>query len=309
MKTASNKIDLVKPWSCIGTCIGLIFLSGCASPTITITQLDQSQTQHRGASVKVYNLGKAPTGDYEVLGVVSAHSDFRGDKPWSSAALNKLKNEAALMGANALVGYYGKHFSGMTFTYGWSSALAARMLKPGESPTNPKPDCIIAIPHAQVAPDVADEKKAIKLAEWSRDLAQYCLVKRGYYVELVNERLPRQFESGFANMSGDRLMRYGGKKTDKIMGIEFVGSKGFNLGLGTGAAKTLELATFSKSKRKMDWSNTAAGSRHIINLSIIGLSAGLGDIFVPSAKHLESIHSALENGLQDFPVILTNFKK
>lgn len=279
-----------------------LLLAGCAAPTISTTKLRDGVTPAHPGPMRVYKVGQTPQAPFEVIGVVSAHSTYKGDVPWSKGALKKMQRAAAALGADALVGYYANHLSAMTCTFGWSSALAVRTLKPGEQASAATQDYRIAIPHAQVASDVAEGGKAQKLEKWTRELAQYCLTTKGYYAELVDQPLPNAFEQGFAGMTDAELDRYGGPATDRILGVELVGSKGVNVGIGVGAKSSLEAATFRKSKKTRDWSTAASGGMAAAHA--IG-AAGLADLFAPSAKRIESIENAVENTLREFPAIAT----
>lgn len=292
--------------STVVLCLGIAaaFLPGCAAPQMHVTRLTSGPVVATGKSIKIYELGDKVGRPYEILAVVSATGQRAGVL---SKARKLLIAQAAVLGAEALVGYYYDDEKTVSTgdADGWAGALAVKFLPDGASASAPS-KAVVALPHALIGPDLGTGRKADKIDAIARKHARLLLAKKGYYAILTEDRLAPGFPDALTNLDTGNRLNYGSPDADLVLAVSLGDRKAFNAILAVNASQTLGTALYSKSTNAVSWQNTGKGSSYdpssLLAGGVIGQSIeGVGHIFVPSAKTVVSVHAALAKAFETLP--------
>ncbi len=132
----------------------------------------------------IFNQNDKVSQPYEVISVVSvvgARSNV--------AIFNKIKFEAANLGADAVVGYYEGNSKYVRNVVKWGSGLAVRFVANSSTDTSFY-KVSASIPHARILEKQRSEKRNIASDSIVRLLSQEMLTRKGYYAFLVNDSVP-----------------------------------------------------------------------------------------------------------------------
>ena len=279
----------------------LIILTGCMSVTSTKTKLLQGPDLDKTRPIKVFKVDENVFDQYEVLGVVTAsietamnRASYREDD-----RLESLQADASSMGADALIGYYTGKILADTKAYYWSSALAARMRRPGQQPLNSSSGYMVAVPKVNINKVVDSEERAELLDKEARKSVQYYLALNGYYAVPVDEPTPDPAIAGFQAMNEEELNKYGGPQAQYILGIKFLDKSYFTLLVGSRESVTMETYLYSKSKKGPVWQGKGSGS------STTGFITSMANA-ISEQRIQEAIREAASDSLKDVPNISDN---
>jgi len=282
---------------CLGLAAILALMSGCSAPTLHVTRLASAPAASAGRPVRVYDLDDKPAQPYEILGVVSASGNRASVR---SQARKRLLAEAAAMGAEALVGYYydEEKTAPTGDDDGWAGALAVRFLPPGAAAPAPS-KAVVALPHAILSEDFGKGKKAEKADAIARKHARMLLAKKGYYAVFTDDRLAPGFPDALRALSAAERPKYGSPEADLVMAVNLGDRKAFNVVLVASASQAVGAALYSKSADAVTWQSAGKGSSFLF--TEIGAAWGIGNLFVPSAKTVRSVHAALSQAFETLP--------
>ena len=269
----------------------LFFVTGCASPTIKVTRLNSGPNSSIPNSINIYEYGEAGPTSYKVLGVVNAVN-----QALSKAAEEGVRSEAALLGANALIGFSPRLCADAKRQYSWVNSLAVCTLPNGQSIPAHQTDCIVAVPHILIDKDFATGNLAKKLDKKVRELVQHYLATKGYYSFVVEEQTPNSFEDHTLIMDTIGVAQSGIPAADLVLCIRLVRATTSTIGVAGSSTMTLQLSLYSKSKKKIVWENEGSGK---VTTGII-LNA-----FTPSTKKVWAVGEALKAAVSSLPDIST----
>jgi hypothetical protein len=274
--------------------VSAILLAGCASPDLHVTRLTSGPAVSIEKRPKVYELGDKVDRPYEVLAVVSATGQRAGVR---SKARNQMLSQAATLGAEALVGYYYDEETTVATgdADGWSGALAVKFLPSGAAMPAPS-KAVVALPHALIGEDFGTGKKAQKADAIARKHARMLLAKKGYYAVLTDDQLAPGFPDGLKNLDAPDRLKFGNPDADLVLAMSLGDRHALNLLLVAGASQVVGTALYCKSADAVTWQNTASGTG-----GDLGAAFGIGHLFVPSAKTIESVHAALVKAFESLP--------
>lgn len=309
MNNLAKQTQLSKAWSILGTCVLCWLLEGCStSPVIKSTRVAPGPDAVERKSVKVFAKGEKPTGNYAVLGTVSALPATHGMMYIAGdngVVLKYMKDEASAMGGDMLIGF-NQGTENLT-AKSWSTAIAAKTRDPGQSPP-PRPGTFcVAVPHSLIPSDASKGIKAGRDDSFIQKLAQYHLAQKGYYSIAIDVQPPDSFEVGLSELQAEDLARYGGDDCDLIFGLLVVKSQGFAAVVLTTQNSELEVALYSKSQKKLIWRNRTTGG-----YTDVPVGAGLlgwAELFVPSSKRANAIDAALAKAFATLPDVSTKTTK
>ena len=272
----------------------LALASGCASPNLHVTRLTSGPAASNAKSLKVYELGDKVDRPYEIVGVVSATGQRAGVL---SKARKALLAEAKVLGAEALIGYYEDTETTVSTgdADGWAGALAVKFLPSGAASPAPS-KAVVAIPHAVIGEDFGTGKKADKADAIARKHARLLLAQKGYYAFLTDDRLSPGFPDGLKNLDAPDRLKFGSPDADLVLAVNLGERHALNVLLVAGASQVVGTALYSKSANAVTWQNTASGAG-----GDLGAAFGLGHLFVPSAKTIQSVHPALKKAFETLP--------
>lgn len=262
-----------------------------ASPALHVTRLNPSAAAPATKPLKVYQLADRVDRPYEIVGVVSTTGN-RGNVRTKGRA--QMLAEAAAMGAEALVGYYYDDEKTAS-TDAWAGALAVRFLSPGSAPPLPS-KAVVVIPHAAIGEDFGTGKKAQNADAIARKLARFLLAKKGYYAVFADEMLNSEFPDDLKKLDASRRLQFGNPDADFILALSLGRRHAVNILVIAGASQAVGTALYSKTANAVTWQNKATGSG-----GDLGAGFGLGHLFVPSAKTIQSTRAALEKAFENLP--------
>ena len=259
-----------------------------------VTRTAAGPTTPSGHALKVYELGDKVDRPYEIVGVVSATGNRAGVR---SKARKKMLAEAATLGAEALVGYYYDDETTVSTgdDDGWVGALAVKFLPSGAAAPAPC-KAVVALPHTVIGEDLGTGKKAQKADAIARKHARLLLAKKGYYAVFVDEQISPTFPDGLKSLSATDRMKYGSPEADQVLAVTLGKRHALNILLIAGASQVVGTALYSKSANAITWQNSAGAVA-----GDLGVSWGLGHLFVPSAKTVQSVHAALVKAFETLP--------
>jgi hypothetical protein len=286
--------SIAKASNTLGFAVLLMLASGCASPNLHVTRLTSGPAASNAKALKVYELGDKVDRSYEILGVVSATGQRAGVR---SKARKRILAEAATLGAEALVGYYYDDETTVSTgdADGWAGALAVRFL-PGGAASPPPSKAVVAIPHAAIGEDFGTGRKAEKADAIARKHARLLLAQKGYYAVLTDDKLSPGFPDGLKNLDAADRLKFGNPDADLVLAVSLGERHALNVLLVAGASQVVGTALYSKSANAVTWQNTASGAG-----GDLGAAFGLGHLFVPSAKTIQSVHPALKKAFETLP--------
>ena len=275
----------------------LALASGCSSPNMHVTRLTSGPAASTEKPLKVYELGDKVDRPYEIVGVVSATGQRAGVR---TKARKQLLAAAATLGAEALVGYYYDEETTVSTddADGWAGALAVKFLPSGAAaPALSK--AVVVLPHAIIGADLGTGKRAEKADAIARKHARLLLAKKGYYALLTDDRLAPGFPDGLVGLTATDRTKYGSPDADLVLAVNLGDRNAFNVILAAAASQAVGTALYSKSANAVTWQNTGKGNS--FDLTEIGAAWGIGNLFVPSAKTVRSVHAALVKAFESLP--------
>ncbi len=277
--------------------IAALFLSGCATPQMHVTRCAAGPTTRNGQALKVYELGDPVDRPYEILGVVSASGQRAGVL---SKARKLMLAEAATLGAEALVGYYYDDEKTVATgdADGWSGALAVKFLPSGAAAPAPS-KAVVALPHTVIGENFGTGKNAEKADAIARKHARLLLAKKGYYAVLTDDKLAPGFPDGLKSLSAADRVKYGSPEADLVLAVNLGDRHAFNAILVAAASQAVGTALYSKTADGVTWQNTGKGGS--FDITELGAAWGIGNLFVPSAKTVRSVHAGLVKALETLP--------
>jgi len=286
--------------------LALFVLPGCGTPTIHLTRSAPGPATHGGKVQKVYDLGDRVDRPYEILGVVSATGNRASVR---SKARKLMLAEAGTLGAEALVGYY--YDQEITVSTGdadgWAGALAVRFLADGAPASGPS-KAAVALPHTVIGQDFGTGKKAEKADAIVRKHARLLLAKKGYYAVFVDDQLSSDFPQELERLGLEERSRYGHPDAESVMLMTLGKRHAFNALFVVGASQAMAAAMYAKSANAIIWNSAAKGDYYDAGIQALLVAGpmgpamnGLGHIFVPSAKTVTSVHSALVKAFETLP--------
>jgi hypothetical protein len=282
----------------------LIIITGCASVTSTKTRLVKGPDLDRTRPIKVFKIDENVSGQYEILGVVTASIETAMNRQSyrEEDRLESLQADASSMGADAIIGYYTNKILAATKAYYWSSGLAARMRRSGEQPLNSNSDCMVALPKVVINKVVDSEERSEILDKEARKCAQYYLALNGYYAVPIDEPTPDPALAGFQAMNEDELNKYGGPQTLYILGAKYLDKSYFTVLLGSRESIALEMFLYSKTLKRLVWQGKGTGS------STTGWIENIANT-ISEQRIQEAIREAVSESLKDVPNISINGEK
>ena len=278
-------------WSLVIGLLTLVAGDGWVSAVdLKVTRLKPNAGPAAAQEVKIFKLEENPGRPYEVLGVVSAVGNRITARSGKTKKL--MQAEAAAMGAEALVGYYYDDEKNTT-TEAWAGALAVKFLPAGSAAQPAPAACAVVVPHFATPEDLAKNRKARRTEEAARKWARLVLAKKGYYVFLTDDLFPGVKGPGLGDLTNEQRLRFGRAEADRILELRFLDKTGVTIVLLT--SEYNHVAALLHSKTGGDgalWASSAGAATTI---------GGLTDVFVPSAKTIESVRYALELAFKRLP--------
>jgi hypothetical protein len=244
--------------------------------------------------VKMYRLEKPPGRPYEVLGVVSAVGNRLSAR--SGKTIKLMQSEAAAMGAEALVAYYYDDEKNTT-TEAWAGALAVKFLPPGSAGQPVPVPCVVVVPRFAKPEELAQNKKARRTEEAARKWARFLLARKGYYAFLTDDVFPGVTGPPLNELLNEKRLQFGRPEADRILELRFLDKTGVSIGLLTTEYNHLAALLHSKTGGTAALWTSSAGAATTVG--------GLADVFVPSAKTIESVRWALESAFKRLPDLST----
>jgi hypothetical protein len=287
-----------RPTAIVLLALAVLLLSGCGTPTVHVTRSAPGPAVRVGKVQKVYDLGDRVDQPYEILGVVSASGNRAAVR---SKARKLMLTEAETLGAEALVGYY--YDQEITVSTGdadgWAGALAVKFLPDGAAAPGPS-QAVVVLPHTVIGEDLGTGKKAEKADAIARKHARLLLAKKGYYAVFTDDVLAPGFPDQFKNLNAAERNKYGSPEADLVLAVNLGDRHAFNALFAAAASQALGTALYSKSADAVTWDNTGKGNSFDFTTDL-GLAAGVGHLFVPSAKTVRSVHAALVKAFETLP--------
>jgi hypothetical protein len=276
-----------------------LLLAGCASPTLKISRLNPGPARTEKNPAPMHKLEEKVTRPYEILGVVSAI----GNRPSANSgkARRIMAEEAAAMGAEALIGFYydENHVAPSGGPDCWSQALAVKFLAEPAPAKRPSPG-VVAIPHIFIGENAGSPTKVERTAAIVRKFARLALAQKGYYALLVDEHLPQEFPNNLKSQSPTTRNAFGSSDADAVVAIALGGVTSWNAWLVSGASTSLVAGIFSKSANKVTWSGGAVSAA-----AGAGLFEGLSHALLPTGRAIPAVWKGLQQTFASLPEIST----
>jgi hypothetical protein len=290
------------------------WFAGCATHGyMTVThETDPIRAVASPSAVKVLPDALMPQEPFDVIGQVTISLvpgmgpkpvEYKKDEHMHTACIEKMKEEAAAMGGNALAGIYYYHPDSYDAPVknkmpSFMSALVVKTLENGQTPTHPQGDFVVGVTMAD--PEDTDPARQIFARKWSCRYAQIQLAQKGYYILPEPQDLTGRDFSSLSRAEPDEIAPLGGQSAGLILGLEregrhrtFVLLPGI---LGTGEKDKMAAAFFSKTARKVTWSDSATG---------FAATGWIISMFAPRAKEAMALNAAITKMLAGAPVVAT----
>ncbi len=291
-----------------------IWVSGCATHGyLTVTrEFPGGNMEARASAVKVFPDVSMPQQPFDVVGQVTISLvpgmgpkpvEYERDEQLHNACLEKMKEEAAAMGGNALAGIYiykpdefdmpvnGKMPSFM-------SALVVRTLEPGQTASHSQGNFVVGVTFAD--PEATDPARKEFARKWACRYAQILLAQKGYYTLPEPQDLRGNDFVALSHAEPAEIAPLAGDQAGLILGLEranrhrtFVLLPGI---LGTGERDKMAAAFFSKASRKVTWSDSATG---------FAATGWIISAFAPRTKEAMALNAAITKMLARAPAVAT----
>ncbi len=323
MKTKSIKNSAVT-FALAASCI---WLSGCATHGSLIVTRDVpgGNTGASPSAFRIFGDASMPQQPFDVLGQVTISLvpgsgagpvGYEKDKHLHEACIEKMKEEAAAMGGNAVAGIYvytpenyDQPVSGKL--PGFITGMIVNVLENGQTPSRPRGNCVVGV--VGIDSDAANAKKREFSRKWSLRYAQLQLAKKGYYAFSATQDLHGKDLSALSQADPMEIASLCGENADLILNLRRTsrnlmmvlplvvtttsGPVGTAPGvLGTGEKDTIEATLFSKAGRKITWTKSASG---------FGATGFLISAFAPKTKEAFALDTAITEVLRGLPSVAT----
>lgn len=282
-------------------------LYGCGTTaSIKTTKLGTGLAPSGNRNLDVVKAGFPVSRPYEILGVVSVIGEinkvtgptyFRHEEPVRA----KMVEEAAAMGADAMIGYYYEvGMPGSVVMDSFTCALAVKYVDVGEVPKKPAAPCVVAIPRV-VFNSSAAGKGADNAEKVARSSARLALAKKGYYGVLAEESVPKTVSAEyFDSLDEETMSRFGGNDADLVLAIQFVERKKSSIVLVSSDATTVDLVLYSKSQKRCIW--RGYGEKAVIAAGMINT------LLLSQFQSEQAIVGAMLGACESLPAISTGAK-
>lgn len=281
----------------------LLLVSGCASTMSVTTRFVPGPDLDRTRPIKVFKIDEKAPDDYEILGVVTTlvETGMNRASYMEQDRLNALQEDAAAMGADAIVGYYinKTRITPVTYSY-WSSGLAARVRRDGQNPVNPPIVYRVVLPKGITGKVVDNKEDAEFMDAAARTIAQGVLARHGFYAIQIEESTPDPVLESFQAMDDARLSKYGGPETDYVLATKFLSKSYTTVVLATSESVGIESTLYSKSQRKAILQGAGAGR------FTTGFITSIGSALGGNLRLEDAIRYAVFESLKGVPKISTN---
>jgi hypothetical protein len=281
--------------------LGLIVLgSGCAavhsSKTVGLSGLPPLASAKQ---VKVVQHREDVTQPYQVVGQITVRRS--GTMLTTGTSLDRMKQIAAAMGADGLIGLIESHGDGKILGigsgYAWvHSCLAVKWLAPGQLTQPLAVPLVVGLLPSSAASDQA------KFGEIVYESVRATLGLKGYYPLPLNAPILKSGFGELSNLGEPELQTLGGPQTQLLLDVSLMQGRNTYYVVGNNAKAEVQLSIFDKQSRKIILQEGCNDSSMDLFFVPGGPGVALGPFFIDQQRR-EVFLKAVNHALQNLPPI------